>query len=233
MKLNTQPPEKRATGDGTVIAVNSLFHTIQGEGPFAGTPAIFIRLAGCNLQCPMCDTEYSKRGDYPIEEIVKTVYGASPIQSGTLLVVITGGEPFRQKLGPLATALLDYGYRVQVETNGSYYEEGFPYERVTIVCSPKTAHISRKLVPHIDAFKYVARAGHLADDGLPKTALDHPSNGLLYRPGEHVPSHAIYLQPADEQNHYPNKLNMDAVVASCLENGYRLCIQTHKIIGVP
>lgn len=253
MKLNQQAPEKRATGDGTVIAVNSIFHTIQGEGPFAGTPAVFIRLAGCNLQCPLCDTEYSKRTDMEVNDIAQAAWNAVPQFGECLnedlgppyrwerylcdLVVITGGEPFRQKLQRLATVLLEMGYRVQIETNGSYYEEGFPYEhpRVTVVCSPKTGAIHRKLLRHIAAFKYVATADSLKDspDGLPMRALDHTAAPMLYRPPQNEWHGEIYLQPVDEQNHYPNKFNQDAVVESCMRHGYRLCLQTHKIIGVP
>ena len=55
-EFNGQPIEKvQRTFDGT-LEVHSIFKTIQGEGPFCGTPAVFIRLAGCNLQCPWCDT---------------------------------------------------------------------------------------------------------------------------------------------------------------------------------
>ena len=54
MKTNTQEPEK--IDRDRHLDVHSIFHTIQGEGPYCGHPAVFIRLAGCNLQCPGCDT---------------------------------------------------------------------------------------------------------------------------------------------------------------------------------
>ena len=70
--LNTQPIEKRH--HKVDLEVHSIFYTIQGEGPFCGTPAVFIRLAGCNLQCPSCDTNYtSKRRTMTAEEIVNEV----------------------------------------------------------------------------------------------------------------------------------------------------------------
>ena len=57
--MNQQAPEKQQLrGDG-LLAVHSIFYTIQGEGPFAGETAVFVRLAGCNLQCPLCDTDYT------------------------------------------------------------------------------------------------------------------------------------------------------------------------------
>ena len=71
MLPNSQPIEKRSR-DADVLEVHSIFYTLQGEGPFCGSPAIFIRLAGCNLQCPGCDTDYtSKREHLSPETIVK------------------------------------------------------------------------------------------------------------------------------------------------------------------
>lgn len=265
MKTNSQPPEKKVGGgitwDGS-YAVNSIFHTIQGEGPFAGEPAVFIRLAGCNLQCPKCDTEYTSRTAMTAAEICDASWGAVPQHGESAkengppyrwerfkcgLVVITGGEPFRQPIGSLVRALVETGYRVQIETNGSFAPDmNFPFgylrngsprpsaQRVWIVCSPKTGKVSPWLLPGIDAFKYVASVESLKDspDGLPMRALGHPASPMLYRPPvEH--SALIFLQPEDEGHDYPNALNRKAVVESCLKYGHRLCIQTHKLIGVP
>jgi len=60
LSINQQKPEPRAKGDGSILDFHSMFFTIQGEGPFAGHRSIFVRLAGCNLQCPGCDTEYTQ-----------------------------------------------------------------------------------------------------------------------------------------------------------------------------
>lgn len=247
MKRNEQAPEKRVQGDGFTLAVNSVFHTIQGEGPFAGTPAVFIRLAGCNLQCPLCDTEYTLRDDYSVDDIVAAVRGATPYwpqgrsralpepyRAPTNLVVITGGEPFRQPIGRLAMRLLREGYRVQVETNGTLFQPAFPYvdDNVTIVCSPKAGQVHRELLPWVAAWKYVAAADNIDPaDGLPTHALEHPNSGRLFRP---PPGHSapVYLQPVDEKNTQANAANMAAVRDACLEHGHRLCLQLHKIIGV-
>jgi 7-carboxy-7-deazaguanine synthase len=246
MTRNEQAPEKRVQGDGFTLQVNSIFHTIQGEGPFAGTPAVFVRLAGCNLQCPLCDTSYTKRIELSVEAICDNVKDA--IQEYAIgnappykfrrapcsLVVITGGEPFRQPIGRLCMELIRRGYRVQIETNGTLFQAAMPYvdERLTIVCSPKAGGVHRDLLPWIDAWKYVATDGNIDDeDGLPTHALEHPNGGKLYRPpADH--SAPIYLQPVDEQNHAPNMRNQDAVVRACLKHGHRLCLQLHKIIGV-
>lgn len=246
MQRNEQTPEKRVQGDGFTLAVNSVFHTIQGEGPFAGTPAVFVRLAGCNLQCPLCDTEYTNRIDMPIDELVTAAADAIPMwpagrlhdpkpyRAPTNLVVITGGEPMRQPIGRFIHKLLMQGYNVQVETNGSLYQPAVPYvhERLTIVCSPKTGLVNRDLLPWIAAWKYVATADNIDPaDGLPTHALEHPNGGRLYRP-PHGHTAPVYLQPVDEKNIQANIANMHAVKEACLEHGHRLCLQLHKIIGV-
>lgn len=226
-------------GDGVTLSVNSLFYTIQGEGPFAGTPAVFIRLAGCNLQCPMCDTEYTKADTFAVSTLIDMVLGYKRQQFGrslhddTLLVVITGGEPFRQPIGYLVQSLIDAHCRVQVETNGTLYRKG-PWTNalVTIVCSPKAGVVNMLLAPLVGAWKYVARAKDLAHDGLPSVALEHPNARGLYRPPSDHPAQ-VYLQPADEQDPVANAINQQAVVQSCMANGYRLCLQVHKIINVP
>lgn len=234
--MNEQAPEKRVTGDGVTLAVNSLFFTIQGEGPFAGRPAVFIRLAGCNLQCPMCDTQYTARDNFAVSELVEMVMTHKwrlRERTDKLLVVITGGEPFRQPIGHLASSLIAEDVVVQVETNGTLWQEG-PWNdwRVTVVCSPKAGQVNHKLLPYVGAWKYVARAGDLAHDGLPTVALEHPNAGGLYRPpSDHRAP--IYLQPADEQDSDANARNMHEVVHSCLDHGYRLCLQIHKIVNIP
>lgn len=232
MNKNTQAPEKRTTGDGWELEVNSIFHTIQGEGPFAGTPAVFIRLAGCNLQCPQCDTEYTSRTSLNVGTLLTKV---QQLRRSATLVVLTGGEPFRQEIGQLVRALLIDGYRVQIETNGTHYRElPWHHDRLTVVCSPKTGNIHMRLVEHINAFKYVASAASLSQstDGLPHFALEHPAAPRVYRKPEWH-SAEVYLQPVDEQDAIANAHNLQAVVRACLHYGHRLCLQTHKIINVP
>lgn len=235
MQTNQQPPEKLARTDGRTLAVNSIFHTIQGEGPFAGKPAVFVRLAGCNLQCPACDTEYTARVELHVEEIVSWVRGAHAHYPCNL-VVITGGEPFRQNITLLVRALLWANYEVQVETNGTMPPSpGLPTtnRNFTIVCSPKAGRVNANLVPHVGAWKYVADAAALRGslDGLPSNALHHPNRGGLYRPPRHHPGQ-VYLQPMDSKDAAENAANVQAVVQACLQYGHRLCLQIHKHIGV-
>lgn len=203
--------------------------TIQGEGPFVGMPAAFIRLAGCNLQCPMCDTDYTKnRMLVSVGTIVNTV---CQIQWQGRLVVITGGEPFRQSIAPLVRELLLKHYTVQIETNGTLYRDDLPYDKIHIVCSPKSPVINGQLRPHIKALKYVVQAGHIdAGDGLPTSVL-----GMKCRAARPLGFNLsdIYVQPADEDDPIKNKANLDAALASCMKFGYRMCLQTHKLLGLP
>lgn len=229
--MNIQPIEKSvpAWKDGAVI-VHSIFPTIQGEGPFVGMPATFVRLAGCNLQCPLCDTDYtSTRIHMTPPEILAQLH-----KHPAKLVVITGGEPFRQELGILIRTLLNSDYKVQIETNGTLYQElPFSMFDVTIVCSPKTGRVNEKLLPHISAFKYVLHADKVdPDDGLPLTALDHTAHPKLARPPAGFPSQSIYVQPVDVCNEAENKRHLSATVATVMKHGYRFGLQVHKIIGV-
>lgn len=73
------------------MRVNEIFYSIQGEGRYTGTPAIFIRLAGCNLRCDFCDTEHQPYQDLTEEEIMRQI-----ADFPTSHVVITGGEPMLQ-----------------------------------------------------------------------------------------------------------------------------------------
>lgn len=247
MQINIQPVEKPR--ETPFLEVHSIFYTIQGEGPFAGQPAVFVRLAGCNLQCPACDTDYtSKRTTMLAQDVLITVQAAhssyvrtsDPLEDATIackippqpLVVITGGEPFRQDIGKLVRLLVSKGYRVQIETNGTLYRPDLPWDSITIVCSPKAGRINPKLLPRIDAYKYVMRAGSVNPvDGLPTFALDHSAAPQVARPpaGNTRP---VYLQPMDAQCGIQNEDNLKACIDSCMKYGYTLQIQIHKIINM-
>ncbi len=100
------------------LKVNEIFYSIQGESSFAGWPCIFVRLTGCNLRCSYCDTQYAydEGRDASIDDILREV-----ATFRCSLVEITGGEPLRQEETPLLIhTLLDRGYGVLMETNGSF-----------------------------------------------------------------------------------------------------------------
>ena len=96
--------------------VNEIFYSIQGESSFMGFPCAFIRLAGCDLRCSYCDTEYAfeEGQEKSIAEILDAI---DPFPAK--LALVTGGEPLLQRDTPaLLTALLDHGYTVCLETGG-------------------------------------------------------------------------------------------------------------------
>lgn len=238
MRINIQPIEKPALDPDGVLQVHSIFYTIQGEGPYTGEPAVFVRLAGCNLQCPACDTDYTTgRITVGPHVVASEVYSASETRRASnapaALVVITGGEPFRQNITPLCAMLLSRGYRVQVETNGTLPPPPGLSSDVDIVVSPKAGKVHPETAARALAWKYVLDASSIhPDDGLPLLALDHTAHPHVARPAPDFPRRLIYVQPADRQDMTLNMRNGRAVVATCLFHGYTLQLQTHKIIGV-
>jgi len=98
------------------MKVNEIFYSIQGESSFAGKPCAFIRLAGCDLRCSYCDTEYafSEGREMSVPEILQAIE-AYP----TRLALVTGGEPMLQPVvHDLFCSLLEKDYAVLVETGG-------------------------------------------------------------------------------------------------------------------
>lgn len=197
-----------------------------------------------------CDTDYtSKRITMTPNALVAAVYKLR--KSG--LVVITGGEPFRQPLVELLNMLVDNAYYVQIETNGTlpppvltgdraYYQRDIssrPTNRdgVYIVVSPKTGFVNPETVARACCFKYVvSHDTTFGEDGLPTRALGHTANPHLARPphGWDLP---IYVQPEDATAFMgdfegENYLNEQKAVEVCMKHGYTLQLQIHKTLGL-
>ena len=118
-----------------MLKINNIFWSLQGEGLRSGTPAIFIRLSGCSLQCPYCDTRdaWSAGRQMSVAEIeaaVAVLKNSAP-QSR---LIITGGEPLQQDLGELVGLFREKKYFVAVETNGLHFQD-LPFDWWTV--SPK------------------------------------------------------------------------------------------------
>jgi 7-carboxy-7-deazaguanine synthase len=116
------------------MQITEMFKSIQGESSYAGLPCVFVRLAGCNLRCDWCDSEYTFTGGrkMSIEEVEAEVERLSP-RGG--LVEVTGGEPLLQEreVIPLMERLLNGGYNVLLETSGERPLERVPKEIIKIV----------------------------------------------------------------------------------------------------
>lgn len=228
------PTRKRDHGDGKHLAVQGEpFSTIQGEGPFAGYPATFVRLWGCHLQCSFCDTDFeSDQRMVSVESLLE-----STLQHG--LVVLTGGEPMRQNIEPLVRRLLLHGKTVQIETSGNLWVPGLEEHKMGdlhIVVSPKTHTVDEHILQYASAWKYIISAHHTIStyDGLPLTDTQNSKHERhLARPPHGVAMHNVYVQPMDEQNEEQNKWNMERCVYIAKRYGYRVSLQTHKILQVP
>lgn len=211
-----RPPEK---GDGSFLQVQKIFPTLQGEGPFAGHPALFIRLGGCNLACDFCDTEFESFSGMSLNAILQE---AIPRKSKFPLAVITGGEPFRQNIAPLCDALLNQGFAVQIETNGTLFR---PLDsRVNIVCSPKTssgayARLREDLLASLSALKFIVSAKHPLYRDVPEVGQSD----------YHIP---VYVQPMDEYDAEKNVRNLAYAKELAMHHGYRLSLQLHKLLGI-
>ena len=222
-------------GDGRTLHIveGSPFYTIQGEGPFAGMPAVFLRLHGCPLRCFFCDTEFSRPEDpiLDVSRILEEIEKCAP--KHCQLIVITGGEPVRQNLEPLLEELEEAGWLVQIETAGILWQDCLVGTR--IIVSPKTPTIHPKIEEYAHAYKYVIRDGEVDEqDGLPltNTQVEGGKPSRLARP-KGVPFGGIFLSPMDEQDLVKNAKNTSAVGKLAMMYGYRAGIQLHKLMDLP
>ncbi len=226
--------------DGQTLWVQEVFGTIQGEGPFAGQAAVFVRLAGCNLKCMVCDTDFESSNWHPtLDELQAKINEVSQRDvPGATLIVLTGGEPMRQQIVPFCKRELAAGWRIQVETAGTLWISELAHVishslgHLTFVCSPKTGALNKEIEKRVHHFKYLIREREIDEkDGLPNMSTQIEGTPLrLYR----APlGSVVYVQPVDEQDSEKTARNIAACVRLVKQFGYRLSLQQHKIIGVP
>ena len=122
---------RQAMKETDTYIVNEIFYSLQGEGYYTGTAAVFLRFAGCNRSCSFCDTDHVHGVPMSADEIADSC-AAFPARH----LVVTGGEPLLQLDSALLRKLKTKGFYVQIETNGSLPA---PPEVDWVTCSPKEA----------------------------------------------------------------------------------------------
>lgn len=205
------------------LLLSEVFASVQGEGPFTGRPSVFTRLGVCNLSCAWCDTPYTWLFDRDRHRKVAARAGphAQPriydkrteltrtttdhlfrdvralAGEGIRAVVITGGEPLLQKkhLQAFVTRLIDDGFAIEFETNGTVSPEGLP-RGVHLNVSPKLENSMQPVEQRIKL-------------QVLKECLAWPNSVLKFVVGEHrdldevcgiveqldIPSHRVFLMP--------------------------------------
>lgn len=190
-----------------MLQLVEIFYSIQGEGMWSGTPAVFVRLAGCNLSCRFCDTDYAIKEFATIDQIVHRVREAG---GDCPMVILTGGEPLAQnETLALIHALRNDGRRVHIESNGTIFTD-LP-DDVWLCVSPKE---------RVD-WRMAARANEA------KLIVDRriPEEHLRLFPALKT----ILLQPEGNRE---NNVHLALEYAKMHPERFRLSLQTHKMIGV-
>jgi organic radical activating enzyme len=191
-----------------MLQLAEIFYSVQGEGTWTGTPAVFVRLAGCNLACDFCDTDYSTKFFAGVDEVVARVRDAG---GECPMVVLTGGEPLAQAQTPaLIDALRRDGRRVHVESNGTIFTE--LSEDVWLCVSPKE-RVDPRMAQRANEAKLIV------DERVPEEHL------ALFA-GKPV----ILLQP---EGNKPRNIALALEYVKAHPQRFRLSLQTHKFIGVP
>jgi organic radical activating enzyme len=202
------------------IAPNGIFLTIQGEGALLGLPMIFVRLAGCSVGCPVCDTNYRVSERLTLPQIRDRV---SRLHYGTVQWAwITGGEPTDHDLPPLVDALQSLGLRVALATAGTReVQRGFTRCGVDFLSvSPHTSRWQQKsgdqinLVPGLNGLR-------LTDPELLR-ALDACESQFSNR----------YVTPMDQGQGQFVGLE-DCIAFAQSRQGWKVGVQAHKLWRLP
>ncbi len=217
-----------------------LYKSVQGESSFAGLPCIFVRLAGCNLRCAWCDSEYTFTGGKPFteDEIVAQIEALAPCK----LIEFTGGEPMLQarELLPLMDRLLAQNYTLMIETSGERPLAEVPkavHKIVDVKCPGAGSAANSFRLENLvdltknDEIKFVItdRADYdFAQDFIRHHKLEEKAGHILLSPAfQKTPSPQ---RTADNMAIDPRKL-VDWMLADGLPA--RLSLQIHKFIWEP
>ena len=217
-----------------------LYKSVQGESSFAGLPCIFVRLAGCNLRCAWCDSEYTFTGGKPFseDEIVAQIEALAPCR----LIEFTGGEPMLQakELLPLMQRLLSRNYTLMIETSGERPLSEVPkavHKIVDVKCPGAGAAANSFRLENLTAFtpndevKFVISNREdyeFARDFIRQHDLNSKAGGILLSP-------AFVQTPSPQRTADNMALDPRKLVEWMLADGLnaRLSLQIHKFIWEP
>ena len=197
--------------DRTVLKLNEMFWSFQGEGYHAGRRALFVRVPKCNLKCHFCDTEYDQVIEVPLTDF--TAFATEEIGR---FAVLTGGEPTINAQTPqIINMLQSLGFYVAMETNGTKPPPSVIPDWIT--CSPKEQscyEIDEKLYPLVNEFKYVV------DNNFNFEILDrHRDDDTAF----------LYLSPESSAMYE----NLKKIYIYIRKNPkWRISLQTHKWMGI-
>ena len=240
--------------DPNEALVTKIFYTVQGEGPLAGEPAIFVRLAGCNLgskeMCPWCDTYFELKAGQRMRVADILTHAAELLPAGvTKRMVLTGGEPMLQNPFVLVEYFLNHGWQVQIETNGYFWPETMHdvaqrhREWLLTVVSPKVN--ARQVYPSLNpvlwqdstCLKVVIEADPFSPYNQPPDYADK-----YFRDGKPVyisPINYYHQAPGDGPasfwdsttfDHARSRDNYRYAYRLATERGWRVSLQTHLLL---
>jgi 7-carboxy-7-deazaguanine synthase len=216
-----------------------IYKSIQGESSFAGLPCIFVRLAGCNLRCSWCDSEYTFTGGYKLteDEVLAEIEKLAPVR----LIEFTGGEPMLQEreLIPLMERLLHAGCELMIETSGERPLERVPaavHKIVDVKCPGSGEGASFRLanldcLTARDEVKFVI--ANRADYEFARDFLR--AHALSARAGQILLSPAFSKTPSPERTAENALLDPRELVEWMLADALpaRLSLQIHKFVWEP
>lgn len=195
------------------LKVNEIFYSVQGEGHRVGEPSIFIRLAGCDLACGFCDTEFESGEELTVEEILERVEDMAGKQKPWL--IWTGGEPMIQLRLDHVQFFRDRHFKQSVESNGNHAISTGVFDWMVI--SPKVAeHVLLRNFPDgVDELRYPRHAGHVS--------VPTPS----------IKAKQMFISPILGHDKEENMKTIRHCQKLVLKNpSWRLSVQMHKMIGV-
>lgn len=186
-----------------------IFESLQGEGRNMGRPCVFVRFAGCNLACPWCDTDRTRRFSLTLEELVSEVKGFRARS-----VILTGGEPtIVDGMPELVAALKQEGFWIAVETNGTNDVPWLSFVDY-VACSPKAEFPDSLKLPSADEVRVVASSEDVA-------AFCRDARGR-------IAATDYYVSPCERDG------EIDFATAKSVLSrldGWSLSVQLHKLLG--